>query len=131
TVTREAADKLIVKDLQLRPRRALDEDLKHVKTLAVDRGGVVQKLERTDNGGFRLIEPKREGLEADAGLATDLAELATRLVVVRWVAEHDDGAFGLAKPRLTIDVGLADAGAGARDMRIELGAPAPDGSFAR
>jgi hypothetical protein len=128
----EAARALLPDETALRDRTVIDVPVERIRALRVEQGARVQKLERTPTGGYQLVEPKGTGLAADLGLASDLAEAIAALHAERYVAAHDDGSFGLAKPRLSIEADLgAGADAGAATIRILLGAPTAGGSFAR
>src|SRR5262249_50790795 len=115
---------------------------------------VVQAVRRNDRGGWDLVEPTGHGLSADIGLASDVADVLATLTAERWAAPRDDGSYGLAKPRITIEPELdssgdaphpesggdtprpdADAspdGGAPNTLRVEIGAPvASGGAFAR
>ena len=51
--------------------------------------------------------------------------------VERFVAERDDGSFGLDKPRIVIEADVGSGDAGARNIRVLIGAPTTNGSFGR
>lgn len=133
--------------LSLRSPRIVDEPVARFRSLDVRAPGIVQRLERTDDGGWTLREPTVPGAAADASLANELATALGSLKAERWVAERDEGSYGLAKPRIVVEATLgspdgeatdggagdeADAGAGGqRTLRIALGAATEDGAFAR
>ena len=138
-IPRERARELTPTELSLRSRKVIDEPLKRFRSLRLTRGAEVQSLERTDTGAWRLLEPKGEGLRADIGLASDLAAALGDLSAERWVADEDDGGFGLASPRLVLEAEIGDdpedrpADAAAperRKVRVRVGGPADRGSFA-
>lgn len=138
TIPAAAASLLAPDDLALRPRRVFDVEARRFRSLRIERDGIVQRVARTESGGWRLIEPKGEGLNADIGLCSDVADLMSALAVERWVAGNDDGSFGLTRPRITIEAEVegdpaGDAGAEptSRTLRLLLGAPTERGSFAR
>ncbi|MEO7330994.1 MAG: DUF4340 domain-containing protein [Minicystis sp.] len=133
-VRRERGARLFPDALALRPKKLFDESVQRVRALRVEGEGRTQRFERTASGAFTLVEPKGEGLIADLGLCTDLAQLVTSLSVERWVGTGNDPSFGLDRPRLTIEVDLAgkgDEGSEKKTLRILLGAPSGAGSFAR
>jgi hypothetical protein len=65
-------------------------------------------------------------MAVDPGLASDVAEALAQLRADRWVADRDDGSFGLAAPRgkyqLEVEAGI---------IRIETGRATTGGVFAR
>lgn len=137
-ISAAAAALLTPDDLALRPRRVFDAEARAFRSLRIERDGVVQRVARTETGGWRLVEPKGDGLHADIGLCSDVADLMSALAAERWVASKDEGSFGLARPRITIEAEVegqpADAGSpepGLRTLRLFLGAPTARGSFAR
>jgi hypothetical protein len=144
-VPADRAAVLFPSDLALRSHTIWNEPVKRFRSLTLQEGDRTQRLRRTDDGGWELLEPKGRGLHADIGLATDLADLLGSLKAERWVPATDTpattttakGAFGLDPPRMVIEaeVGDEDAppdGAGnRRTLRLLLGAPAANGSFAR
>ena len=133
-VAADAARDLVPGELALRSHRVLDEPNKRFRGLRVERGSEVQVLARTTGGGWSLTAPKGRGIGADSGLASNLVEAVGHLAAERWIAEKDDGSFGLDKPRIVVEAKLGDEDGDAsadRTVRIELGAPTNGGSFAR
>ncbi|MFO0755317.1 MAG: DUF4340 domain-containing protein [Byssovorax sp.] len=118
-------------ELALRSKKLFDEPIARVRGLRVEGGGRVQRFGRTAAGAYTLLEPKGEGLNPDLGLCADLVQLVTTLTVDRWVGPGDDKAYGLAAPRLSIEVDLAGEGSEGKTLRVLLGAAASSGSFAR
>ncbi|UQA54930.1 DUF4340 domain-containing protein [Polyangium aurulentum] len=132
SVPADAARALFPSEIALRSLVVVDVPETAVRAIRVVEGERAQRIERTAEGGFRLVEPKGDGLAADLGLGSDLAQALAPLRAERWVADKDDGTYGLARPRMTIEAELAAAGdAGARSITIEIGAPSAGGSFAR
>lgn len=116
----------------LRSPIVIDAPETAVDHIRVEEGDRVQRIHRTEQGGWKLEEPPTEGLSADLGLGTDLAAALCPLHAERFVADKDDGSFGLQQPRITIEVGLGKgADAGGRLVRLLLGAPTDRGSFAK
>jgi Domain of unknown function (DUF4340) len=132
SVPSDAARALFPTELSLRSLVVVDAPETAVRAIRVVEGERAQRIERTAEGGWRLVEPKGEGLAADLGLGTDLAKALAPLRAERWVADKDDGSYGLAHPRMTIEAELsAGEDAGARTVTIQIGAPSAGGSFAR
>jgi hypothetical protein len=133
-----AADKvrtLAPSEVVLRDAGVLDLPRDQVRGLAViaatPEGTRAQRLTKTSSG-WSFTEPKIEGLSADSGLVEDVTSALVGLRAVRWVAEKDDGSFGLAKPRYVIEVKVAESdSAPVKTVRVELGAATNDGVFAR
>ncbi len=118
--------------ITLRSPTVIDAPETSLRALRITEGDRVQHLERTPEGGFALKEPRGKNLAADLGMGTDLATSLLPLRVERFVAERDDGSFGLERPRLVVEIDLdAGKGAGVRTARLLIGAPTTGGSFAR
>ncbi len=122
---------LFPSDLSLRSLTVIDMPETAVRALRVEQADRVQRIERTTEGGWKLTEPAGRGLKADIGLGSDLAMSIFPLKVDRFVAEKDDGTFGLDKPRLVIEADIGSGDAGPRNRRLLIGAPTTNGSFAR
>jgi hypothetical protein len=135
---RDAAQSLEPSDLALRPRKVIDEPARRIRSMRIDARGRVQRAVQVPDAGWRYVEPS--GVPIDQGLAGDLAGMIGSLTAERWVADKDDGSFGLASPRVVVEAvvgdepdGATDAAAppGTRTLRLELGAPTAEGAFAR
>ncbi|XYI04006.1 DUF4340 domain-containing protein [Sorangium sp. So ce1128] len=135
-----AAGALLPSEVSLRSMQVLDFAREQVSALRIERPGLVQRLRRTGDGAWQLLEPRGEGLAADDALADELAELLGGLKAERWVAADAGQGYGLGAPRLAVEAELASApepgggaagDAAARAARVELGALAGAGSFAR
>jgi hypothetical protein len=119
-----AANDLLVRNLEI-----LGERAERVSALDVVSPGKTQSLKRKDSN-WELVAPTGKGLIADDGLAGELADTLARLTTSRWVAEADDGSFGLAEPRLTITAKLmASDKAEARTVKLLVGSKTDDGSY--
>ncbi len=94
--------------------------------VAVD-GKPWQSIARKD-GGFSLTQPP--GFEADGGLASDLFATLATLHAERWVADRDDGTFGLDKPRLDVRFETKE-GSGTKSWHLLVGNELAGGAFAR
>ncbi|WP_437736558.1 DUF4340 domain-containing protein [Sorangium sp. So ce1335] len=134
-----AAGALLPSEISLRSMKVFDFTPDQVNALRVERPGLVQRLRRTGDGAWQLVEPTGEGLAADGALADELADLLGALQAERWVAPDAGQGHGLAAPRLVVEAELTAApGPGdpagdpaAGSARVELGARAGAGSFAR
>ena len=124
-----AVSDLLVRDLKLFSLKPDDLD-----SVSVDGGGKKQRIERQKDG-VTLVEPKGKGLHADVGFVSALLEKIAGLETTAWVADRDDGSFGLGTPRFTIEahtaaISKADAGP-PETITILLGAKTDDGSYAK
>ena len=118
---------LLVRDLEITKLRASDID-----EVSIDGGGKKQRFKR-EGSGLVLLEPKGKGFDIDLGFGMDLIERLAALKTTRWVAEQDDGAFGLGTPRFTIEItthSSADAGP-PTPVTLLIGARTDDGSYAK
>jgi hypothetical protein len=123
-----------VSDLLVRDLEVLKLSPDAVRELAVDGAGKKQRLRR-NGSSFELVEPKGKGLSADNALALQAITKVATLTTPRWIADADDGTFGLATPRFTIELDLdpvaaPDAGAGSK-VTLLVGARTDDGSYGR
>jgi hypothetical protein len=125
-VPRDAARVLAPDSSQLRGRRLLDFGPSELKTLSLSSGGLRQRLRRTENGVFELLEPP--GFEHDAELVLDIVQALGTLQAERWVADRDDGSFGLRAPTVLVEAELLRAGA-ASSIRLTVGAETTGGYF--
>jgi len=123
-ISADIAEVLRPSGLALRSRKVFDESASHVRRVVVESAAVHQVLVRSSSGGFTLEEPKT--LAIDAGLASDVTEALVKLRAERWVADHDDGSFGLAEPSARYELGLESG-----QVRIETGRATAGGVFAR
>ncbi|WP_437940687.1 DUF4340 domain-containing protein [Sorangium sp. So ce341] len=132
-----AAGALLPSEVSLRSMEVFDFAPDQVSALRIERPGLVQRLRRTGEGAWQLVEPAGAGLSADGGLADELAAQLAGLKAERWVAADAAQGYGLAAPRLVVEAEVTAAegggapGAASRAARVELGAHAGAGSFAR
>lgn len=121
-----AANDLLVRDQQL-----LGEKAERVMSIDVVSPGKSQSVKRKDSS-WELLAPTGAGLLADDGLVGELADGFARLTTRRWVAEVDDGSFGLAEPRITVTARLmARDQAEPRTVKLSIGSKTDDGSYGR
>jgi hypothetical protein len=124
--SREAARAFLVDSTLLRARRLLDFSLSGLVELETSRPEP-QILRRVPNG-FELAVPP--GFQTDGSLATEAVLALGSLTAVRWVADADDGSFGLGTPRLTVRLRF-DADGGVTERLLVVGGAAPGGYHAR
>lgn len=133
-----AADKaraLQPTEVVLRDRTVIDLPREQLRSLTVravvPSGARVQRLTRSGST-WSFVEPQIASLTPDASLVDDITDSLIGLKALRWVAEKDDGSFGLEKPRLVLEIGAGEADAGApKTTRVEIGAATDDGVYAR
>jgi hypothetical protein len=120
----DAAESLYPSSFSLRSLKVIEEPTAEVRRIAVDGGGVRQVIRRSASGEITMDEPK--SMSADAGLASQLIEALGSLRADRWVADTDDGSFGLASPRAKYEIEV-----GERKIGVEVGRETAGGAFAR
>lgn len=114
----------------VRSRKIVEVPLAKVRKVTIHAGAMEQTLARSSEGMWTLKAPA--GFDVDPSLASDVAEALGELTADRWVADTDDGSFGLATPRATYELEVADGGdAGTSTIRIVVGGAANGGAFAR
>jgi hypothetical protein len=112
----------------VRSPELIEVPAERVRKVSADWGdGDKQVVVRTATG-FELEAPA--GFAADGSLAVALFDGLAHLAAERWVAERDDGSYGLAKPRATALLELADDG-GVSTRRLLLGDAAGEGAYGR
>lgn len=121
---RDAARAYAVDGTLLRSRKLLDFAISSATELELSQPEP-QILRR--DGDFRLLTPA--GFAHDAGLLTDALLALGSLTALRWVADADDGSFGLGAPRSTARVAFAGDG-GVSEARLNVGRATPGGYFA-
>jgi hypothetical protein len=123
-LSRESASVLVPSTFSLRSLKLIDEPVGQVHRVAVDGGGVRWVLRRASTGEVSLEEPK--SMSTDAGVASQVIDVLASLRAERWVADADDGSFGLAEPRAHYELEV-----GSKKLRIEVGRATSGGAFAR
>ena len=113
----------------LRDHQILTFSTRDVRSVEIERDGEVQRLLRGPQGGLVLEAPK--GFDVDAGLATALLDALASLSTQRWVADRDDGSFGLRRPAVRCRVTLASDDAGTREHELRIGSPTRGGAYAQ
>jgi hypothetical protein len=128
-LNRESARVLQADATLLRSLQVLDFPLSRVRSVELGWQREIQRVSRDATGNVRLERP--EQFDVDLGLATGLMETLGSLAADRWVADEDDGSFGLGQPSLRVQIELdpADAGPGRRELTV--GDPASGGAYAK
>jgi Domain of unknown function (DUF4340) len=125
----DVARALVPSAVSTRSRKVVDVPAMKVRKIAVETREVRQSLVRSATGAWTLDDPR--GFEVDAGLAGDVADAVARLSADRWVAEADDGRYGLERPRGRVRIDVEPGDAGAPRIEIALGAATSGGVFAQ
>ena len=84
----------------VRARQVTDLPDTDVTQIVVEGPRGLVRVAMGEGGEMELVEP--EGFAADPGMLTDWTRMLAGLVADRWVADKDDGSYGLAKPQLTV-----------------------------
>lgn len=122
---REAARAFAVDATLLKSRRLLDFALSALIELELS-APEPQRLKRIP-GSFELVQPA--GFRHDGELATNAALALGSLTALSWVADADDGSFGLATPVATANVRIG-TDAGPNERRLRIGRSTAGGHFA-
>lgn len=133
--TGPVAEALIARPTYFASRTLVDRATDRVASVEITRGAVVERIARTDTGGYRIEAPA--GLNADANSTDALARSIATLHALRWVSESAEPSQGLDAPRVVVHA-MIDADAAAEgdpsrplDVTFEIGAPTEGGAFAR
>jgi hypothetical protein len=86
-------------------------------------------VSRSASGSLRLELP--EGYELDGPLSVDLVQTLGALTAERWVADADDGSFGLATPLLTAELSFTLGDGKTRTEKLSVGRGTSGGAFAK
>jgi hypothetical protein len=125
-IERESARAFAIDSTLLRSQKVLEFPLSALTELELSTPER-QRVKRVPTG-FSLLEPA--GFEHDGELTTDAVLALGSLTAERWVADADDGSFGLKSPTLTARAVLDLPDAGTRERVLVVGRPAPGGYFA-
>lgn len=126
----EAARAFRVDASLLRPLEVLSFSPSELGSLSIHTQGRTERVSRSREGLYQLESPA--GFSHDASLVADVVQTLGTLRAERWVADTDDGSFGLSKPqaRVTLELlALAQGPAGRRELT--LGGPSLGGVFAK
>ena len=96
-ISRDAARGLVADASLVRSRTVLDVPIADVARVEVD-GTPPQVLDRSEKGDMTLSAPA--GFSVDGALALELCDGVRNITVEKWVADKDDGTFGLEHPSL-------------------------------
>jgi hypothetical protein len=88
-----------------------------------------QELRRGATGSLELVTPR--GFAVDSALATELGFTLGALTAASFVADRDDGSFGLGKPRSRTTLTFETGDAGERTRTLVIGSATRGGHYAR
>lgn len=129
TLPAETARALLPDATLLKPARVLEFTQSSFVSLEVTWREGKQRLTRSPDGTLHLELPK--GFEHDGPLAVDLLQALGALDVERWVADADDGSFGLGTPELTAQIAFESGDGGTRNEKLVVGDRTSGGHYAR
>ncbi|MBN2192039.1 MAG: DUF4340 domain-containing protein [Polyangiaceae bacterium] len=124
---RESARAVYPDSTLLRPREIFTFAGASVRRVEMS-GAVAQTLVQLRPGAFALERPL--GFEVDGGLAADLVDRLGKLEADRWVADADDGSFGLAEPALRFRLVVEGEGGKTGERELRVGDLTTGGAFA-
>jgi hypothetical protein len=127
TVPREESFALRADATLLKEHRIFDFPLSAVSSVDIRRGTFKQLIQRTAQGGLKLVEPK--GYEIDGALAIELIDQLRTLRALRWVSDSSSAGFGLEKPRLSVRLQVELDGS-TLERTLLLGRAGPGGYYA-
>jgi len=118
-----APDASLVRSLKILALQPSD-----VQSIEIRFDGLREKLIRHPSGAYDLEQPK--GFSPDGSLAGDLVDTLASLGADRWVADRDDGSFGLGQPHASVHIELEMADGGKRAHDLVIGDATSGGAFA-
>ncbi len=99
-LSREAARSFAADSTLLYARKLTEFGPSSFVSADITRSSSKQMLNRDPSGELALREPK--GFDPDSGLSSDLIQALGALTAERFVADRDDGSFGLEPPSLSV-----------------------------
>jgi hypothetical protein len=123
---RDAARGLVADGSLVRSRTVLDVPIADVARIEVD-GTPQQVVERSESGVMTLITPS--GFQVDGALGLELCDGVRNISADRWVADKDDGTFGLGTPTLRAKLSVRKDGQ-VQERVLRLGRQTAAGFFA-
>jgi len=123
---RDQARSFFPRTTALRSTRLIEHSIDQARKIRIHEGSaLLQSLEKSTEGTWKLVAPK--GYPVDIGVVSEIAENLLHLSADQWVADRDDGSFGLEKPRFKAELDLDAGDAGARGYHLLLGEVSPSG----
>ncbi|HEY4158890.1 MAG TPA: DUF4340 domain-containing protein [Polyangiaceae bacterium] len=112
----------------LRKRKLLEFGPTSLLSLEIAGRDQIERLSRDGSGNLQLELPK--GFTLDGALATDLLQQLGSLETERFVADANDGSFGLETPLFTVHFSVRGEEAGVTNHTLRVGAKTAGGAFA-
>lgn len=125
-LSRDAARGLAIDTGLVRSRTVIDVAISDVAGVELD-GPARQVLARAQDGTATLTDPP--GLPVDNGLALELFDALRELSADQWIADKDDGSFGLEAPSITARL-LLHEGSEVKRRTLRVGRKGASGFFA-
>lgn len=126
-LSKEDARAFGYRSTQLRSTRVVDATMESMRGIALVRPSGRHVLERTESGTWSIAEPK--GFAIDLGTLGGIADQLGRLTADAWVADKDDGTFGLgAKSKRGFEITYKD-GDKLKTVKIAFGDEGRGGVF--
>jgi hypothetical protein len=126
-LAREAARGLVVDASLVRSRTVLDVPIADVARIEIS-GQTQQVVDRSENGTLTLVAPA--GFLIDSALGLELCDGIRNISADRWIADKDDGTFGLEPPSLRARLTVRKEGR-LEDHILLVGRQTASGFFAK
>ncbi len=124
---RDAARALEVDTTLLRNPKLFDFGPSELSELEISWGKEHERLRRSNGSSFEFVQPQAD---LDGALSLELIQALGTLKVERWVADADDGSFGLARPRARASLKLSPRDGGSSTATLLIGAETRGGAYA-
>lgn len=129
-LSREQARPFFPRSTALRSTSLIEQPIDKARSIKIWKDGqVLQQLSRKSGGSWTLDLPK--GYSIDVGVVANIAENLLHLSAEHWVADSDDGSFGLAKPRFRAEISVEEGDAGEKNYTLLLGEMNSAGVYGR
>lgn len=117
-LSKEDGRAFVPRSTALRSTRIVDVPIEKLRKITLTRPEGRHVLDRSEAGIWNVSDPK--GLPADLGSVGRIADVLAHLTADQWVADDDDGSFGLAKPKLAFELVYREGDVD-RSVKVELG----------
>ncbi|MCC6645536.1 MAG: DUF4340 domain-containing protein [Polyangiaceae bacterium] len=127
-LSREDGRAFLPRSTALRSTRIVDVSVERLRRISLSRPDGKHVLARTLAGVWTVAEPR--DLPVDIGAVGRIADVLSRLTADEWIADEDDGSFGLARPRMSFELSYKEGDAD-RQVKVELGDLGKAGVYGR
>jgi hypothetical protein len=128
-IQRDALRVLLPDATLVKSRKILEFNERQLRALSIKGANLEQRLIRNASNEYVLEIPR--GFPHDAGLVSDVVSALSMLATDRWVADTNDGSFGLENPTLELRITLSSSDGGANSERaIRIGDATSGGAYA-